>query len=299
MYVDDHGEVVQTIMTSVEATSEVKTDAKMGFEEGMLDDAAYANVGHAISASRESLGSIAEVVQADEKRMDLDFPQQDEAEPDGSAKTIASGTTPSTAKRRRKWSQSEIHHVGAWLDAGYEAEVIVGLFDRKFPDAERITTGMVTRRRSVGLKTKEYEEVLAFGRELGLESGKWRSMVRKMRDELFWNGIQKRALDVMARHQGEWNAGNRELQSSLHDGAMGGRLCLKMRELFMNQRTEWRAFRKKAVQHVGLFQPEWFRIGQGDAEIHLSQLSELVQQANDRVVGGAFHRLHRKPEAFA
>lgn len=183
----------------------------------MLDHASFGEMKRATTVTRESLASITEADEADQERMGLDSPQQAEDQPGRSHQAAATESTSRARKQpRRKWSESEMNHVGAWLDAGYKAKAILDFFGKTFPDTQPITKGMVGYRHGhATLDKKEYEEIMSLGRKLGLRSGRWKSM-----SNWAWKGVKSRGLEIMTRHQEEWSVENKELQATVADSAL-------------------------------------------------------------------------------
>lgn len=78
---------------------------------------------------------------------------------------------------RRKWTDPEIQHVGALLDAGYKPSAILEVFQSTFPHSDELTMVSLVYCRSRILNDIELmRQSRAVAVELGLESGKWPKM---------------------------------------------------------------------------------------------------------------------------
>lgn len=85
---------------------------------------------------------------------------------------------------RRKWTDPEIHHVGALLDAGYKPSAILEVFQSTFPNSDELTmTSLVYCRSKILNDSELMKQSRIVAVELGLESGKWPKMNERLMDE--------------------------------------------------------------------------------------------------------------------
>ena len=163
------GDKMDIVMQSVEIKTDFQVDVDMG---GVTSNGESGEMKLSGVDNCESLASVPEEREEDTDLMDLDSRQNKKQ--DTAVAEAPGPQTPPNTKRRRKWSDPEIHYVGALLDGGHKLPTIVGLFHEKFPHASNVTIGSLgyCRERILYPRFREHlKSIRVLAEELGLATG--------------------------------------------------------------------------------------------------------------------------------
>lgn len=175
--VDGTGTKVETVMRSVEVKTNWIIDVKIE-NDGESEDES-----HNGDENRQSLTSITKADAENGGQITMNLTAEEQQEQHAQEVAVPA------EKRKAKWTEAEIHYVGALFDGGYDPESIAELLEKRFPALPAVSNrSVLSRRRNIRLNNirhfregryniRHLRESRLLAEQLGLETGQWSTMV--------------------------------------------------------------------------------------------------------------------------